>query len=270
MSNARQNKGFTLIELLVVIAIIAILAAILFPVFAQARESARTTGCLSNEKQISLGILQYIQDYDERYPIWMYDNNPTPAGKDPNGGQYQEHHMGWDEACQPYIKSKSVYWCPSVDTPGNDYNNTTKSDSDWTGSSNYATNCRLGGKYTNQAPAKLAALSYPSQTILLSENTAQSSEGACRIENDEWGWSGNQAEAMAWQSFDSSKRPGPLTRHKGGSNYAFNDGHAKWINSKNLGLTYDANNNTVANVGTVQTIMNDTGNVPTYHLSIGN
>ena len=66
------KRGFTLIELLVVIAIIAILAAILFPVFAKAREKARQTTCLSNVKQITLGILQYAQDYDERFPM-LYD-----------------------------------------------------------------------------------------------------------------------------------------------------------------------------------------------------
>ena len=70
------KKAFTLIELLVVIAIIAILAAILFPVFAQARESARTISCLSNEKEISLAILMYVQDYDERYPQWISTANP--------------------------------------------------------------------------------------------------------------------------------------------------------------------------------------------------
>src|SRR6478672_6965972 len=65
----RRHDGFTLIELLVVIAIIAILAAILFPVFAQAREKARQTSCLSNQKQIGTGIMMYVQDYDEKYPL---------------------------------------------------------------------------------------------------------------------------------------------------------------------------------------------------------
>lgn len=272
MSQTRQNKGFTLIELLVVIAIIAILAAILFPVFAQARESARTISCLSNEKQISLGITQYVQDYDERFPIWQYAVAVPPRTKDPNGGNYAEAHMGWDEACQPYIKNKSLLWCPSVASPGNDYNAGVdkKSDSDWTGSLNYATNCRLVGKYTNDSPAGLAALSYPAQTILLSENGAQGSEGACRIENNEWGWAGTQTDAMAFQTFDPSKRPGPLTRHKGGSNYAFSDGHAKWISSSALGLKTDNTGQPVANVADVQRIMDDSGNFPTYHLSVGN
>jgi prepilin-type N-terminal cleavage/methylation domain-containing protein/prepilin-type processing-associated H-X9-DG protein len=92
-----KRKGFTLIELLVVIAIIAILAAILFPVFAQAREKARAISCLSNEKQIGLAILQYTQDYDATYPMGM-----DAAWWDDS----------WQENVQPYIKSLDVFECP--------------------------------------------------------------------------------------------------------------------------------------------------------------
>lgn len=86
------RRGFTLIELLVVIAIIAILAAILFPVFAQAREKARAISCVSNQKQIGLGFLQYIQDNDEKYPMNSY--------VDKDGNYFQ-----WPSVVQPYIKS---------------------------------------------------------------------------------------------------------------------------------------------------------------------
>ena len=80
MKRPNTLKGFTLIELLVVIAIIAILAAILFPVFAQAREKARQISCLSNEKQIGLAFMQYIQDYDETYPHQQFDGAPAGSG----------------------------------------------------------------------------------------------------------------------------------------------------------------------------------------------
>lgn len=101
--NKRSRAGFTLIELLVVIAIIAILAAILFPVFAQAREKARQTSCLSNMKQIGIAVLGYSQDYDEAFPIGFEGDNWV------NGG--------WPVLVQPYCKSLGVFTCPD-DTMG--------------------------------------------------------------------------------------------------------------------------------------------------------
>jgi prepilin-type N-terminal cleavage/methylation domain-containing protein/prepilin-type processing-associated H-X9-DG protein len=277
MSKTRQNKGFTLIELLVVIAIIAILAAILFPVFAQARESARTISCTSNEKQISLSVLMYVQDYDERFPIYVYgDNNsdPTYGKTDPSGGSYLNYNVGWDEVCQPYIKNKQVLWCPSAASPGNDYTNPGKGDSCWTGSLNYAINCRLtdgpfvtapGGGYNYNPTAKLSILGYPAQTILLSENGAQSSEGGCRTEGSEWGWTNTQTNALQ-QDAGSGTTPGPLRRHKNGANYAFADGHVKWQNAAAMGLLP----NGTSNDQEVFALLNDSGSVVTYHLSTGN
>src|SRR5580698_2205488 len=98
----QKRNGVTLIELLVVIAIIAILAAILFPVFAQAREKARGISCLSNTKQLSTGILMYVQDYDEYYPIGFISDNPAGWG-----GPFS-----WVETIQPYIKNLSAFVCP--------------------------------------------------------------------------------------------------------------------------------------------------------------
>src|SRR4028119_1048011 len=100
---ARQNrkKGFTLIELLVVIAIIAILAAILFPVFARARENARRASCQSNLKQIGLGLMQYTQDYDEKYPLF----NENPGGP----GNNSPARPNWTQIIQPYIKSTQLF-----------------------------------------------------------------------------------------------------------------------------------------------------------------
>ena len=111
---ARQNlvkaEGFTLIELLVVIAIIAILAAILFPVFARARENARRASCQSNLKQIALGVMQYTQDYDEQFP-----KISTPVAAAPP--------HGWADTIQPYLKSVQIFKCPSFTGPKGDVPN---------------------------------------------------------------------------------------------------------------------------------------------------
>src|SRR5689334_22760555 len=109
INSCKRRPGFTLIELLVVIVIISILAAILFPVFATARESARSTSCLSNIKQIGLAVLMYAQDYDERFPIPIYD---MPAS-DPSFGKRAQPwgiwwripggaHIGWNMTVLPY------------------------------------------------------------------------------------------------------------------------------------------------------------------------
>lgn len=105
--NQKFRKGFTLIELLVVIAIIAILAAILFPVFSRARENARRASCISNLKQIGLGIMMYTQDYDEQLP---YDDYSW-------GGTGKLH---WDEEIFPYVKNVQLFTCPSAS--GSQYN----------------------------------------------------------------------------------------------------------------------------------------------------
>ena len=114
-SASNRKSAFTLIELLVVIAIIAILAAILFPVFARARENARRSSCQSNLKQIGLGILQYTQDYDEKYPMRVWGGA---------GGDIEEANS-WRRASYPYIKSAQVFSCPSNTRNADDANDST-------------------------------------------------------------------------------------------------------------------------------------------------
>lgn len=110
MYSHQRQKGFTLIELLVVIAIIAILAAILFPVFAKAREKARQTACTSNLKQIGLGLMQYAQDYDETMPF-LFRWESTASSETINGAMGPVRF--WILEVMPYVKNDKVFECPS-------------------------------------------------------------------------------------------------------------------------------------------------------------
>ena len=162
---SRRRSAFTLIELLVVIAIIAILAAILFPVFAQAREKARATSCLSNEKQVSLALLMYVQDYDEQFPSGTRYNANT--------NNTYAIGLGWAGACEPYIKSVQIFKCPD-DSTGALVATSTYPELDPV---SYSYNYNVA---THTADAALAA---PASTVLLAEvkgdvaNVSTSNEG---------------------------------------------------------------------------------------------
>src|ERR1043166_5937211 len=115
------RRAFTLIELLVVIAIIAILAAILFPVFAQARDSARQSTCLSNGKQIGTGLMMYAQDYDENLPSWPY-NGTSDIRKSPTFVSGWGYSI-WVPAIMPYVKNEGVFACPNGPKTGTSWPN---------------------------------------------------------------------------------------------------------------------------------------------------
>ena len=152
MHTQTKRRGFTLIELLVVIAIIAILAAILFPVFARARENARRASCQSNMKQIALGFKQYIGDYDELYP---------------RAGAATVADPGWAFALQPYLKSTQIYQCPS-NTDADPASPTIVTTPQYT---DYAFNIRM-------AAQNESGLFGSSQTVLNYEATSGSSNSA--------------------------------------------------------------------------------------------
>ncbi len=161
----RPPHGFTLIELLVVIAIISILAAILFPVFATAREKARQTACLSNEKQIGLAMMQYVSDYDEVLPVGttgQWDAIQTPTPTVPLG-------QGWAAQLYPYILSKAVYACPDDPTQVNRSTNRTQFDT----VVSYGLNSNLVGvfwaNYGRTTGGSLPKFNSPAQTIMIFE-----------------------------------------------------------------------------------------------------
>lgn len=184
-----QRKAFTLIELLVVIAIIAILAAILFPVFARARENARRASCLSNTKQLGLAALQYTQDYDEKLPS-SYIGSAIPT-------RY------WFDQIQPYVKSTQIFFCPS-DSTHNPSSAVSSSNVSYGWNWYYLTYLPFGGY--GGGGVSLAAIQSVSQTVML----------------------GDSQNALAYViSYNSSYQP--LPRHLEGANICFVDGHAKWF-----------------------------------------
>jgi len=189
----QKQSGFTLIELLVVIAIIAILAAILFPVFAKVREKARQTSCLSNEKQIGLAYLQYVQDFDERFPIDYYGLNRVD---DKGVG------LCWSEAMVSYMKSPQLLTCPSdsksVSVDPNPYGFTRRS---------YA-------MAHNLSYAAIAQISSPALTVVLGERSKES--GTIPAQWHWWSEVVDFGDQINW-------------RHNNTANFLYADGHAKNI-----------------------------------------
>ena len=188
----KARKGFTLIELLVVIAIIAILAAILFPVFARARENARRASCSSNLKQIGLGIMQYTQDYDENYPI----RNNDASGN-------------WAQTVQPYVKSTQLFKCPS--NTGKEIMQGGLGPPAPQIPASYGTNHRL--MPDRNEPVGLSVLQSASQKIMVSES----------------GYNWNDYGAPWWTNteWQDAGAKGYFHGHLGQGNYLFADGHVK-------------------------------------------
>jgi prepilin-type N-terminal cleavage/methylation domain-containing protein/prepilin-type processing-associated H-X9-DG protein len=212
-------KGFTLIELLVVVAIIGILASILFPVFARARENARRASCQSNLKQLGLGIAQYSQDYDEKLPP-AFQYNDTYANK----GLWS-----WMSLIQPYVKSAQVCVCPSWSYPNNEYFDQDASRpvpiplASYT-AINAVAGVNMSGNGTGGTdnPRALAAITKPSETIYaLDAKTLATNPGSVHNDSYNCGW---DAASIATALSTYSPTYGA---HFDGSNCLFIDGHVK-------------------------------------------
>jgi prepilin-type N-terminal cleavage/methylation domain-containing protein/prepilin-type processing-associated H-X9-DG protein len=247
----RQRVAFTLIELLVVIAIIAILAAILFPVFAQAREKARATSCLSNSKQLALGIQMYAQDYDEVLPFSNDFGNPI---FNIPGSPIQRCCLYWGDAIAPYLKSRGDSGLPGGGT-GN-YGPIQRCPNVPTWYTGYAYNILLGyfpygqlGRFVDDPiyrGVSLASVNRPADLIALIENSVPYSwiRNNLNYSHDSAFWlsyrwfprGSNVEQCMQWYDWpDSAQRAGipgvgvVSGRHNFGVNNAFLDGHAKWL-----------------------------------------
>lgn len=191
----RRKTGFTLIELLVVIAIIAILAAILFPVFAKAREKARQTSCLSNSRQIGTACQAYAQDYDEKFA----PNRP----RDPNGNQLGT----WRSAVYPYTKNWQIFFCPSNSCSGGNTEEARVPNPVTTNPNNL--HYLYQGNIFNDAGAPIGSIDKPAQQIMILEGYH------CAPDMGTW--------CNVWARWAC---------HNGGNNLGFTDGHAKWIKNQ--------------------------------------
>jgi prepilin-type N-terminal cleavage/methylation domain-containing protein/prepilin-type processing-associated H-X9-DG protein len=237
----RSKHAFTLIELLVVIAIIAILAAILFPVFAQARDKARQSTCLSNVKQLSVGALMYAQDYDEHlicYPGSKHCNWRYICEKP------QRFWLDWWDAVLPYTKNNRIYDCPAA----RPYHDITLSSFDIRNVAiGYNMSPSAGNSLVKNVPdgdvypgVALAEVTRPADTIMLGEAGHVWNPKATAAPFNS---SDQPSPSLSFSpSNESGSEWGPEPRHGGGSSMGFVDGHARWMKLESFyGVTDVAN-----------------------------
>jgi prepilin-type N-terminal cleavage/methylation domain-containing protein/prepilin-type processing-associated H-X9-DG protein len=202
----RLRQAFTLIELLLVIAILAILAAILFPLFAQAREKARAATCASHLRNLSTALLMYVQDYDEQLPLAVAPTTTKPF------------FAAWHDLIDPYVKNKQVWLCPSSPLPRTDADGTPTSHYGY--NAVYLSNLRLNFSNlgTTATGAPLAAVAAPAETVLLTDARASKEPNLC-------GPDGKYLLPPSQPATDCWGRPSFL--HQEGCTVTWLDGHVR-------------------------------------------
>ena len=215
------KRGFTLIELLVVIAIIAILAAILFPVFAKAREKARQTSCLSNLRQMGTAFTMYAQDYDENYML-MGVFIPALAVPGTGGTADGNWTNWWRYELSPYAKNFQIFLCPSA---------TRVADPSSAGNM-----LQFQYGYNNSvAGVAMGTVQYPAQTVALGDCAHWNcSNAGCNLYAFAWPAQDRRPNSAVCNALQSADQIDTTSRHNGGSNLVFCDGHSKWMNSRSI------------------------------------
>lgn len=258
VKSVRRWWGFTLIELLVVIAIIAILAAILFPVFAQAREKARQAACVSNMKQIGLAMNMYVQDYDETFPICPWTGQAFGPGYDSPNPNYMTRFT-WISQYMPYMRNRQVWVCTSDPDPRHwstgYWAPADGSDSEWgiPTPSSYGVNMELHPYvappgvgcdgcpwFNNGRPRTLASIPEPASLYAVSDSSRPVMESwwvdSCtRFANWERFYTRDgTGGGQACVTFPARCQESRIKRHNEGSVIVYADGHAKWQRWQNV------------------------------------
>ena len=250
----RRNRGFTLWELIAVIAVMFIGAAIFWPVFSRGTPQPRKSTCQNNLKQIALGFKQYINDFNERYPLVVVTDAATTAGVPP---------YGWADSLQPYLRNTQVYQCPSDNSDSISATDTT----DTPNFCDYWYNANFVVRSKNKAGAVIFTgvsenyLGSSSQTVIAGDggNTTGVPTGnttGVPTGNARYNQCGDGSSLSGRNQVCAPQKPGVATYpaaqiHLKGANFAFADGHVKWLRGTNASQSAQVRNNraTQASIG---------------------